>query len=525
MGCGTVACTGPTVFGNGQAIPFGPETGGREVAVYAEISVEVAAALTQAAVRRGALARYERLVARYRDRVRSERVIIERGAVVRDTVKVLDAYLGPHAVIDGAALVRECTLLSSADEPARVLSGAAVTSALLQWGSRAETGALVERSVLTEHSAVERHGKVAASLLGPNTAVGQGEVTAALLGPFVGFHHQAMLIAAVWPEGRGNVSHGANVGANHTSRAPDQEARLGEGTFFGLGVNVKYPIDLSRAPYCVIACGVTLPPQRIEFPFALVNVPSAGADDVPPGANEIVPAWGLSDNLYALKRAEWKHRARDQARRSRFTFDIFRPDTVDLMRAACARLEAAPPARSVYTECHLDGLGKNYLTQAHRQKALEAYRFHTRLYALLGLYERALAAARERRRGAAERLLDAASDDPRWEHQRGLLVRELRVSDVACGLRELPGLLERMAGDVERSKARDDVRGPRVIADYADVHVPAERDPFVRQTWGECRRVQEECRRLLAHLEGRSPAGGQAAPAPADGWPQVAESA
>src|SRR5262249_61253794 len=143
----------------------------------------------------------------------------------------------------------------------RVASGAAVTRSVLQWGAAAETMAILDRAVLTEHAHAERHGKVSASVLGPNTGVAEGEVTASLVGPFVGFHHQALLIAALWPEGRGNVSYGACVGSNHTSRAPDQEALLGEGTFLGLGVNVKYPLDLSRSPYSVVACGVTLAPQ------------------------------------------------------------------------------------------------------------------------------------------------------------------------------------------------------------------------------------------------------------------------
>ena len=78
-------------------------------------------------------------------------------------------------------------------------------------------------------------------------------------------------------------------------------------------------------------------------------------------------------------------RERADSRRSRFTFEVFRPDTVDLMRAACARLEAVPLVRDVYTDRHLAGLGKNYLTETNRQKALGAYRSYTRLYALLGL--------------------------------------------------------------------------------------------------------------------------------------------
>src|SRR5438093_5611883 len=116
---------------------------------------------------------------------------------------------------------------------------------------------------------------VTASISGPNSGVAEGEVTASLLGPFVGFHHQALLIAALWPEGKGNVGYGANVGSNHTSKAPDQEFWPGEGTFFGLGVNIKFPADFSRAPYSIIASGVATLPQRVTFPFSLLNNPGA----------------------------------------------------------------------------------------------------------------------------------------------------------------------------------------------------------------------------------------------------------
>ena len=109
--------------------------------------------------------------------------------------------------------------------------------------------------MLCEHSHVDRHGKLFDSLLGPNSGVSEGEVsivvsclpqlmctlpmhqvTSCLVGPFVGFHHQALLIACFWPSGKGNIGYGANVGSNHTLKAPDQELWPGEGLFFGLGV-------------------------------------------------------------------------------------------------------------------------------------------------------------------------------------------------------------------------------------------------------------------------------------------------
>src|SRR5262249_27587331 len=328
----------------------------------------------------------------------------------------------------------------------------------------------------------------------------EGEVVSSLVGPFVGFHHQALLISALWPEGRGNVSYGACVGSNHTSRAPDQEALLGEGTFLGLGVNVKYPLDLSRSPYSVVACGVTLAPQRVAFPFALINAPAAHRPEVPPSLNELVPGWVLAQNLYALKRTEWKHRVRNRARRSTFAFEVFRPATVELMRDACRRLAEVPQPREVYTGRDLDGLGKNFLTEPHRQQALRTYRFFIPSYALLGLFEQGRAAVAA---GAGEecgRLLAAPGADPDWEHRRLLLAHELEVREVTAGLRELPEMLNQVAHEVERSKARDDERGRQVIADYAEMHPPATSDPFIQQIWTETRRLQRQVSELLVFL-------------------------
>jgi hypothetical protein len=364
------------------------------------------------------------------------------------------------------------------------------------------TLAVVERSVLAEHAHVERHGKVRQSLIGPNSGVAEGEVTASLIGPFVNAHHQSLLIAAFWPEGKGNVSSGANVGSNHTGKAPDQEIRPGEGLFVGLGVNIKYPADFSRAPYSIIACGVTALPQKVAFPFSLINAPAASFPGVSPAFNEIIPAWLLSDNLYTLKRNEAKYLARNRARRSRFDFEVLRPDTVDLMRNACRRLTAVGLRKPLYTGKDIDGLGKNYLVEANRLKAIETYRFFIRYYALLGLKDQLKEALSQGMRGVLTEILFEPSDDPRWEHQRRLL-SELGLSDLASCLHELPLMLEQVARSVECSKAKDDERGRSIIDDYAEAHVAAVDDAFVRQTRKETRRLQAEVEQLLAIVEER----------------------
>jgi hypothetical protein len=495
MGCGTIICEGKTCFGNGVALVLGLQTGGREVPFFAELDTETATAVALGHGQPDLINAFARAVAAYTETVRSARGIVEHHARIRNTPTVRNTYVGPFARIDGATSVADCTLLSGEDESACIESGAWVNASLLQWGSSVTTLATVDRSLLTEHAHVERHGKVSESILGPNAGVGAGEVTSSLVGPFTSLHHQALLISTLWPEGKGNVSYGANVGSNHTSKAPDQELWAGEGMFIGLGVSIKFPADYSRSPYTILASGITTLPQKVCFPFSLINTPAQQFPTVSPAYNEILPAWLLTDNLYALKRNESKYRSRNQARRRSFDSRVFRPDTVDLMGAACRHLEPVTEIKECYTDRDIEGLGKNYLLENVRLPAVQAYRFFTRLYALQALKSKIAQCSSD-----PQVLLTQPSMEAEWEHARTLLVGELCVTDPRIALRELPDMLEQVGQDVQRSKSKDDERGIRIIDDYAAVHIPADQDPFVRQTWEEVRHEQKEIAQLLQRL-------------------------
>ena len=75
-----------------------------------------------------------------------------------------------------------------------------------------------------------------------------------------------------------------------------------------------------EVPPATVSRGVTTLPQRIRFPFSLINTPGEALPGVSPAYNEIIPGWVLSDNLFALKRNEGKYSMRNKARRSHFDF-------------------------------------------------------------------------------------------------------------------------------------------------------------------------------------------------------------
>jgi len=478
-----------TNFGVGRELPIACETGGREVALYPELTIGVSAAIARNRADKGLIDAYSNFVAQYAEKAKSKKGIVCKGARVCNTGRVIDTYVGPGAVIDNATAVLKSVLLSTPDEKAEVLDGAYVSNSILQWAAEATTMAIVDKSLCCEHSHVERHGKLTESILGPNSGVAEGEATASLLGPFVGFHHQSLLIAAMWPEGKGNVGYGANVGSNHTGKAPDQEIWCGEGTFFGLGVNIKFPSNLAGAPYTLIASGVAALPQKFDFPFSLLNTPGATIPGISPMYNEVMPGWVLSDNIYMIMRNEGKYKKRNKAKRESFVFDVFRPDTVDLMLDARKRLQAAS-GKDIYTEKDVKGLGKNYMSEKARANGIQAYTFYIQYYGLKGLVKQ-LADGAE-----AKCVLSTASPDKEWEHQRQVLAAEfMGQTDVKALLAKLADMQKQIAEEVQSSKEKDDKRGARVIPGYDAAHKPASDDGFVKET----KKVTEE---LLDQIDG-----------------------
>jgi hypothetical protein len=181
---------------------------------------------------------------------------------------------------------------------------------------------------------------------------------------------------------------------------------------------------LTAAPYSIFASAVNALPQRIEFPFSLINTPARAHDGVSPSYNEIVPGWVLSDDIYLVMRNEAKYRKRNKARRSAIEFEVLRPSIVDLMRDARVRLMQPPEIKHLYTDRDIAGLGKNFMLEPSRRAAVETYTFYIRYYALRGFYtqvEKTLAA--QPRCGIRE-LLAREAEDFRWQHERDVLSQE-----------------------------------------------------------------------------------------------------
>ena len=214
-----------------------------------------------------------------------------------------------------------------------------------------------------------------------------------------------------------------------------------------------------------------------------VEALDAEDDRVPRAYNEIVPAWGLWANAYGIVRAELKFAKRDRSRHHTIDYKVLRPGIMRQVKQARDRLHNVIGVKKVWLEEDIDGLGRNFLREESRRKAIRVYDQALMRYAL-----RILLGEREGRLtipGSAELAHELADE-------------LLAATTFEERMRRLLDIERENAGLVEESKRRDDERGVRIIPGYADAHVAAADDPVVRSAWERVRRTEERVAKVLA---------------------------
>ncbi len=424
--------------------------------------------------------------------IRSPVSWIRRRACVRHTERIRDAYIGINAVIDHALELSNTAVLSSLEEPTAVGSGAAVTDAILRNGVTVSGNAIVRRSLLLEHSAVDEHASVDSSIIGANTTITKGEVTASLVGavrrlPPPEPAHLRLLAGGARAPCRLLRRDG---GLEPQAGAPwTEEIWPGEGAFFGLGCAIRFPHRPQRIALPGGEHGHHHPAAEGALPLrpGQRQAGRAALDEsavaVPRAYNELIPALGGSPPTpmgWCAPRSNSPGPATASTRHC-IDYKVLRPGIMRLVRDARERLLSVHGIKSVYLETDIDGIGKNFIREESRIKAIEVYGRALKRYCL-----RVLLAEQE------GNLEIPGSAELAHELARQLLP--------GIGLNERMKLLidmERANAElVQASKSRDDERGARIIPGYAEAHIPAERDPVVLSAWERVRRTEERVGKL-----------------------------
>ena len=461
---GSLVSSGKINYMIGSTVMVGNEMGARQVRVFPDITTDLVDVQLFHKGEPDVEAAFDEQLRQFREETALPFAVVGKGAVVSNTNIVRNSWIGAHARIEGASKVRNSVILSSLEESTHVYDSVILENSNLQMGVKVHTGAEVQGSVLMGRVKVGSKAIVKSSIVAPCCHIEEGEVNSSYMGPLTQMHHHSLLIAALWPEGCGNIGYGANVGSNHTGRMPDQEVMPGQGMFFGLGVNVKFPANYRESPFTIVASGVTTLPQRLKFPFSLIRPGDPQLMGVPARLNEIVPGWNYSRNAYALDRNLYKYSSRGKGLVPCSFFGIFSVETVRQVFDARSRLQVEQ-VRDVYTQEHIDGLGENFMRERVRQSAIAAYEDYLERYIL-------------------DQMILLVESDPALKLQSPREIRKLLTGDLNKEISRMVRMPETLDELVKRFRQlekdwfenvfhgldRDNERGRKIFDDYDSAH-------------------------------------------------------
>lgn len=320
------------LFGNGVEVAVLNEGGGREVRLFDGLDAQIAYLLC---VHRYRTTLVEKLQTWIQDRVeqaRSDSGVIGAGAVIRSVRRMVDCRVGPGAVIDGAGLLENGTILSAPDAVTRVGADVQARDFIIGESSVVDGGAVISSSFVGQGCRVGRQFSAENCLFFANCEAFHGEGCSLFAGPYTVTHHKStLLIAGLFSFY--NAGSGSNQSNHLYKLGPVHEGKLERGSKTGSFSYMMWPCRVG--PFSVVLGKHTRPFDTSDFPFSHIEA-------APDGRPMMIPGFNLSTVGTVRDGAKWPKRDRrtGAVRRDRISFDVFSPYTVGRMMRGSARLQA-----------------------------------------------------------------------------------------------------------------------------------------------------------------------------------------
>jgi len=256
-----------------------------------------------------------------------DRTVIKNCSIIKDVKAGSDAYL------KGANKLKNLTINSSPEAITQVGEGCELVNGIIGKGCRIFYGVKAVRFMLGSNSQLKYGARLINSFLGDNATISCCEVLNSLIFPAHEQHHNNSFLIAATIEGQSNIAAGATIGSNHNSRGADGEILAGRGFWPALCTSLKH--NSRFAAFTILAKADYPAELDIPFPFSLVS------NDVSGNILQIMPAYWLMYNQFALERNAWKYEARDK-RNEKTQFlesHYLAPDTINAIFDSLRELE------------------------------------------------------------------------------------------------------------------------------------------------------------------------------------------
>jgi hypothetical protein len=267
----------------------------------------------------------------------SKATVIGDNAVILNTKTVRNSLIGPSAIIDGAEIISNSSIMSCAEEMTLIGHAVQIRNSVIGYGNNIDSAAQLKSVMTGECVEISQSARISHSVIGDCSHISCCEIANSLVGPFHSQHHNNSFLIAAYVGGQSNIAAGATIGSNHNSRANDGEIWAKRGFWPGLCVSLKH--NSRFASFTMIAKGSYPAELDVKLPFSLITIDNKTSETV------IFPAYWFTRNMYATMRNADKFIRRDTRvfRRQHIEHDILAPDTIEEIFEALRLIESGEP--------------------------------------------------------------------------------------------------------------------------------------------------------------------------------------
>jgi hypothetical protein len=255
---------------------------------------------------------------------------VGEGARVLHCGRLHNVIVGPHAVVRGAALLEDGTVLSCAEHPTVVGEAVEARHFVVAEGASVTGGVLLDKVFVGQACRLGKQFSAENSLFFANCEGFHGEAVSVFAGPYTVTHHKStLLIAAAFSFY--NAGSGTNQSNHMYKLGPVHQGVFERGTKTGSFSYVLHETHVG--PFSVILGKHYTNLNTPDLPFAYIHEVD--------GQSEIIPGLNLSSVGTVRDGEKWPKRdaRRAPVRRDLVSFGVFTPYTVEKMRAGRSVLQ------------------------------------------------------------------------------------------------------------------------------------------------------------------------------------------
>ncbi len=288
-----IECRGACRFGGGVRVKTVNEGGGREVMLFSGLSSQIAYVLAMYRHRPETIGRIESMIGSQLCRQESDMCIIGCGTRITNSGILRNVTVGAHAVVEGADILENGTVESSAVSSAKIGAGVKMYDFIMADSSSVTNGAVIKSCFIGQGVKISALSAVD-TLFFANSHFENGETCSVFAGPYSVSHHKSsLLIAGMFSFF--NAGSATNMSNHLFKTGPVHQGIYRRGCKFASGAYVMEPADIGA--FSVILGHHKSHPDTKDFPFSYL------IDDN--GTTLLLPAHNLTTYGTVRDMAKW----------------------------------------------------------------------------------------------------------------------------------------------------------------------------------------------------------------------------